>query len=447
MEDYKAIFYSKKCDGKRGGHTVDELKVICRALNLKVSGTKQVLCDRITEYLTKKESQTSISVSEPVTRKKSVSKIETKEISNSEIKIGTDKLSIIEKKKNEIRDYYQKNKSFHNFLNYILSLIYLENSQLYTAKEIKDIKINHMFLDSIVINIQEFLTFFYTKGQKYISYPRTGRKENIEKNIDEYQTRYNVLLQRLYKKYEDHDFEVLEVNDSEVDNIQFLYFDNDSGQSTSRSIEESQESILSQIQSEIKEVNIKKTIKTNKTVKSRKSSKPEKEESVDIHHQLRKKNIEFLIKILSINTSLPIDKIKEIVLEIERGIYETSVSEDYYKQRALFIINNLNPKNKAVKNKQLIVNLLDGTIEPYQLGASISAQELMPERYIKSEIVVDQKQLTKEEIEALPDSPVACFRCRSKKNTYTTRQIRASDEPETKFFYCYNCENRWKTNN
>lgn len=50
MDNYKTIFYSKKCDGKRGGHTVEELKVICRSLGLKVSGTKEFLCNQLAEY-------------------------------------------------------------------------------------------------------------------------------------------------------------------------------------------------------------------------------------------------------------------------------------------------------------------------------------------------------------------------------------------------------------
>lgn len=42
------------------------------------------------------------------------------------------------------------------------------------------------------------------------------------------------------------------------------------------------------------------------------------------------------------------------------------------------------------------------------------------------------------------DGLFQCYKCKSRKTTYYSLQIRSSDEPMTNFITCTNCGNRWK---
>lgn len=48
--DIKTRFYSKRGDTPNKGHTVTDLKDMCKALGLNVSGSKKELCDRLKAY-------------------------------------------------------------------------------------------------------------------------------------------------------------------------------------------------------------------------------------------------------------------------------------------------------------------------------------------------------------------------------------------------------------
>ena len=52
--------------------------------------------------------------------------------------------------------------------------------------------------------------------------------------------------------------------------------------------------------------------------------------------------------------------------------------------------------------------------------------------------VVDSK------IIALPRIEAVCPKCEHKKAYYWTKQTRAADEPETRFFKCEKCEHTWR---
>jgi len=47
--------------------------------------------------------------------------------------------------------------------------------------------------------------------------------------------------------------------------------------------------------------------------------------------------------------------------------------------------------------------------------------------------------------QAMPKMQTECPKCAAKEAYYWTQQTRASDEPETQFFECVKCKNRWRT--
>ena len=48
------------------------------------------------------------------------------------------------------------------------------------------------------------------------------------------------------------------------------------------------------------------------------------------------------------------------------------------------------------------------------------------------------------EIEPHPLTEIDCPKCHNKNARFWTRQIRASDEPETKFYKCEKCKHVWR---
>jgi DNA-directed RNA polymerase subunit M len=49
-----------------------------------------------------------------------------------------------------------------------------------------------------------------------------------------------------------------------------------------------------------------------------------------------------------------------------------------------------------------------------------------------------------DKIDVLPKTRVACVKCGNKEAYWLLRQMRGSDEPETRFFTCTKCGYRWR---
>jgi hypothetical protein len=128
------------------------------------------------------------------------------------------KLALLEK-------VYQKkvNKSvgiekFYKFLDYINAQIYLNDTlkeDRYTLKDIKDINIEKdLFKDEIVINAEVFLTYLYKNILKI------DKDENfILETIEKYPGYVVFLIQRIYRKYIDKDFEPEKYPDKKFEHI------------------------------------------------------------------------------------------------------------------------------------------------------------------------------------------------------------------------------------
>lgn len=126
----------------------------------------------------------------------------------------------IENKENEFLKYYKKHKNFDNFLRYINSRIYLydaKRSSRYTIKDISEIKIKDMFKDEILINVEVFLMYLYNE---YLNISKT--QNEIDTLISKYNTWNYVLIERIYKKHIDENFNVKNINDLNLENITFV---------------------------------------------------------------------------------------------------------------------------------------------------------------------------------------------------------------------------------
>jgi DNA-directed RNA polymerase subunit M len=59
-----------------------------------------------------------------------------------------------------------------------------------------------------------------------------------------------------------------------------------------------------------------------------------------------------------------------------------------------------------------------------------------------------KKELTliedKDKLEVLPKTKVACPKCDNNEAYWILRQMRGSDEPETRFYTCTKCKHKWR---
>jgi len=103
------------------------------------------------------------------------------------------------------------------------------------------------------------------------------------------------------------------------------------------------------------------------------------------------------------------------------------------------IINNIN------KNTHILDQINNETIQSHTV-AFMTHQELRPEKWdelIKRKSIIDQHKF-EGNVEASTDT-FTCRKCKSKRCTYMTIQVRSADEPMTIFVTCLDCGNRWKT--
>ena len=138
---------------------------------------------------------------------------------NQDSEDNQDKEVAKQQKIKEITQYYQDNKSFQTFVNYISALLYLDDVSRYTRNDIREIRMTQLFTIPSVLNIGEFLTFFY----KFKHVNKT--KTEINNILGKYYGWYLNLLEKLYRKYEDPNFNITKLPDA--NNEDFLIIGND----------------------------------------------------------------------------------------------------------------------------------------------------------------------------------------------------------------------------
>ena len=138
---------------------------------------------------------------------------------------------------------------------------------------------------------------------------------------------------------------------------------------------------------------------------------------------------------------------------LERGVYNYSLKEATLRKvvkkwdNPFFVqiyINQLRSIYLNLNNESLLEQLNEGDIKAHDI-AFMTHQELKPERWEK--MIQDKIKRDKSKFETTVEASTdtfTCKKCRSKKCTYTSVQIRSSDEPATLFINCLDCGKHWK---
>lgn len=167
-------------------------------------------------------------------------------------------------------------------------------------------------------------------------------------------------------------------------------------------------------------------------------------------HSTRKLNLQILKTL-----KLPL----KTVQMIEKGIYNYAIDKcnfrmiiplweniefvEIYVSKAKNMYTNLNDKS-YIKNKSLIKKIKNGEINPYDLPF-LETYKLFPEMWIN---IIDEKlkaeNMIKESMKECATDLFECERCHQRKAVFILCQLRASDEPESKFITCLECGNKWK---
>jgi transcription elongation factor S-II len=115
-----------------------------------------------------------------------------------------------------------------------------------------------------------------------------------------------------------------------------------------------------------------------------------------------------------------------------------------YKPKVYSIISNLNTNSEYIQNKKLLDKVKSKSISPNEL-VNMKPVALHPKRwkeYIKKQELLD-KEVVDLSLQATTDQ-FKCPKCKSKKCTYVSVQIRSADEGMTNFITCVECSNSWR---
>jgi DNA-directed RNA polymerase subunit M/transcription elongation factor TFIIS len=178
-------------------------------------------------------------------------------------------------------------------------------------------------------------------------------------------------------------------------------------------------------------------------------------------HPQRKKVYERFFNLLKDKTHCTEEDLQKMVLNIERGLFNFSLSlylnkvnetwndkfQSIYVNRAIMIYDNLNPNGK-IGNINLLERFLKKEFDEFEL-CSLPPEKIFPERYnelykLHCENKVNDN-ITPQAIDQ-PDGVFKCGKCKKYKTSYYQMQTRSADEPMTTFVTCLNCDNKWKFN-
>jgi len=96
-------------------------------------------------------------------------------------------------------------------------------------------------------------------------------------------------------------------------------------------------------------------------------------------------------------------------------------------------------------NDEWIKEIKDGSIQAHKL-AFMTHQELNHDKWSKLIEQKSKRDANKFEVNmAAATDTFTCRKCKGKKCTYYTQQVRSADEPWNIYVQCLDCGNRWKT--
>jgi hypothetical protein len=136
-------------------------------------------------------------------------------VDQEKIAAGNKKKMILQKSFLDVKPF-----NFVTYLKYISGLMYVDNmvqSSRYTSKDIDAVMSRQIFGPNAVINVEEFLPYFY---EVILGQQRTPAQ--INKYVAKYNTRYYDMMQKIYMKYVNDKYVPHKVWDDVVEEIQFI---------------------------------------------------------------------------------------------------------------------------------------------------------------------------------------------------------------------------------
>jgi DNA-directed RNA polymerase subunit M/transcription elongation factor TFIIS len=143
-------------------------------------------------------------------------------------------------------------------------------------------------------------------------------------------------------------------------------------------------------------------------------------------------------------------KNKKYIEDLEKAIFEATMEKTtlndiktskyevfkyLYNNRLSTVILNIKDIEKKLNNKEIIANDIftksPTVIFPDNWKESLKRKEEEEKFLYENHLVSNCKNI--------------CFKCKEQ-NVYSThKQMRSADEPETIFYFCISCKNKWKT--
>ena len=144
---------------------------------------------------------------------------------------------------------------------------------------------------------------------------------------------------------------------------------------------------------------------------------------------------------------------EKYAINLEKGVHNWALKEATNKKvvkkwdNPFFVqiyVDRLRSVYINLKNDDLIKSVNNGEVKSQDV-AFMTHQEFCPEKWeklIKAKIIRDKNKF-EQKLEANTDR-FTCRKCRSKRCSYYSMQIRSSDEPETLFITCLDCGARMR---
>ena len=119
----------------------------------------------------------------------------------------------------------------------------------------------------------------------------------------------------------------------------------------------------------------------------------------------------------------------------EIKMFKYQIFKHRYNYRLNFIVLNINKLEEKFKKKEL--NPLD--------IFNKTPIELFPDKWEESNKRKKEEEKFLYETHLVSNSKTAmCYKCKEKNVYVTCKQTRGADEPETIFYLCLSCGNKWK---
>lgn len=120
--------------------------------------------------------------------------------------------------------------------------------------------------------------------------------------------------------------------------------------------------------------------------------------------------------------------------------------EFMYETNEDFIISNIialryDSKNE---NREMSDKINDFLIDNVEEFKKLNIEIINRSPYFEEEIKSEKRKKEENNLKEIVDEgPEICHKCNSRRIRIMYKQVRSSDEGETGFFECSNCENKW----